>query len=217
MNYAVKYKNSIVLGIIPWNNKYIMDVFRTRYFIDIELPSQEPTIENFPYQVNSDIIIYPAEEQRSGDINPLVEYYLGPTWELSESILIAKYEILPLPLNDAKNNYRDLASKIRYDREISGITINIANNEYKIETNRDERIKYIEKLSSMEDNSIVNWKFSEGWASLTKNDFMTIVTSISAHVQNAFDYELELTNAINNSSSIEQLLSIEDLNIQVNI
>ena len=45
MMYAVKYKNMVVIGLIPWNAKYILDVFKIRYRVNIDIPLEEPSLE----------------------------------------------------------------------------------------------------------------------------------------------------------------------------
>lgn len=215
--YVVKYKGNVVLGIIPWNNQYIMDVMRSRYRQTIEIPYVEPQPEEFPLQVTDDIIIYPAEEDRASEINPLIEYYYGPTWELvDDKKIIAHYEVRPLELNDAKNNYRGKAAQIRYDKEIKGTVVLINGVEYSVETDRSSKSKYTEKLVAMSDNEVVNWKFNQGWGQLTKSQMQTVVAAINAYVQSAFDEEYQLNIVIDQATSAEDLLAIEALNKQEN-
>lgn len=208
--YVVKYKERVVLGIIPWNAQYIENVMRSRYRVSIELPDEEPT--EFPFQVNENTVIYPASENRDSNINPMIQQYYGPTWEFLEDRVIAHYEIRELDLNSAKNNYREVAAAKRYVKEISGTKITINGVEYKVETDRNSRTKYIEKYVMLDENQTVNWKFSEQWVTLSKQDVKSIVQMIDAHVQEAFDWELDLINIINSANSSEDLLAIEELN-----
>ena len=211
--YIIKYKNIVVLGIIPWNNQYIMDVFRSRYNVLIEIPFIEPQASEFPYVVNEDITIYPAEEDRPGSINPMIEFYQGPTWEFLENKVIAHYQVLPLDLNSVKQNYKGKAANLRYVEEIKGTIVNINGVDIFIETNRNDRTKYIEKLAIMPDESTINWKFQEAWISLTKENMQAIVAVIETHVQNAFNTEFNLNLLIDAAETVEELLAIEPLNV----
>lgn len=221
--YVVKYKERVILGIIPWDNKYIMDVMRSRYNVTVELPYLEPAASEFPLQIDAisafeflppeTITIYPAEEDRDININPMIQYYYGPTWEFLENKVISHYEIRPLDLPVAKQNYLDRAALYRYQKEIEGIRITLNNSEYFIETDRESRIKYIEKYVSMQENETVMWKFSEGWVSLTKQDFNSITTAIDSYVQSAFDWEYAMTMLINSKDTLNDLLEIEELNL----
>lgn len=216
--YVVKYKDRVVLGIIPWNNKYIMDVMRVRHRETIELPYLEPEASEFPLQVNDNITIYPAEEDRSSDINPMIESYYGPTWEFLADKVIAHYEIRPLSLDDAKINFRAKAANLRYPKEIQGTKITIDGTEYFLETDRESRKKYIEKLMTIGDQT-VNWKFVQGWVMLDKQKLESIVSAIDQHVQSTFDEEYALNTQINNAQDVATLLAIEELNLtpQVNL
>lgn len=214
--YVVVYKGSVVLGIIPWNNKYIMDVMRSRYRETIEIPYIEPDASQFPYQVNVDCIIYPAEEDISRNVNPLIEYYYGPTWEFLENKVIAHYEILPLTLDNAKYNYKAKAAAIRYKQEITNTTVIINGINCEIETDRLSRTKFIEKLS-ISSNEPITWKFKDSWQTITKTDIQFIVDKIDEHVQEAFDTEYLLGLLIDQSESFDDLLAIEVLNIPENV
>ncbi|NBP58549.1 DUF4376 domain-containing protein [bacterium] len=210
--YVVKYQNMIVLGIIPWNNKYIQDVFRVRYRVNIEIPYDEPASESFPFIVNDDIIIYPAEEDRPPITNVLTQMYYGPTWEFLENKVIAHYEVVYYSLEDAKIKHREVAAGLRYKKEISGFNLEIGGVERFFSTNRDDRTKYSDRLLVMNDDEIINWKFNNGdWVNLNKQQMLSIVQAIHNHVQSAFNYELELNNAINSAQSIDDLLAIEDI------
>lgn len=210
--YVVKYKDRVVLGIIPWNNKYIMDVMRVRYRENIEIPYLEPEASEFPLQITDTIVIYPAEENRSSEINLMIESYYGPTWEFLENKVIAHYEIRPLSLDDAKINYKGKAALLRYPKEIQGTKVTLNGIEYSLETDRESRRKYLDKLISI-GSQTVNWKFAEGWTTLNKQDFESIVAAIDAHVQSAFDEELGLITQINNALDVNTLLAIEALNL----
>lgn len=210
--YVVKYKQRVVLGIIPWNSQYISDVMRSRYRVTVDVPFNEPDASQFPLVINSDITIYAAEEDRPPTINPMVEFYYGPTWDLVGNKMVARYQVLPLELENAKGNYRTKAAQLRYAKEIAGTKVEFNGTEYSIETTRGQRSKYVEKFVTMTDTQTVNWKFSEGWVTLTKAQLLTVVNAIDEHVQGAFDYELGLVFTINAATSNEQLLAIEELN-----
>lgn len=210
--YVVKYKNNVILGIIPWNSQYIKDVVRVRYRAIVDIPAQEPDISTLPLQINDDLVIFPAEEDRPQTMNPLVEQYYGPLWEFLDNKVIAHYEVRQLDLDSAKYNYKAVAAKLRYDREISGTTVEINNITHKIETTREIRSKYIERLVSMSDTQTINFKFNQGWVELTKNDILSIVNAIDNHVQSAFNYEYNLSLLIDQATSIQDLLAIEELN-----
>ena len=208
--YVIIHKNRVIAGILPWNAQYFTDVLRTRHRILTELPRNEPEASAFPWEINADTKIIPAQEDRQQSINPLIEYYYGPTWDLTDTSAMAHYEVKPLLIEDCKTNYKAKAGTLRYNQEVAGTTITIDGVEYKIETDRDSRAKYIEKYVTMGDAA--NWKFNEGWKQLTKEQLYSIVSAIDIHVQVAFDEELRLNQVIDQCTTTEQLLAIEELN-----
>jgi hypothetical protein len=208
--YVIIHKNRVILGILPWNHQYFTDVLRTRHRIKAELPRNEPPASSFPWVIDADTKIIPAEENRPNINNPLIEYYYGPTWEFTEDKAIANYEVKQHSLDDAKSNYKAKAAQQRYDQEVSGTTITIDDVEYTIDTDRSLRSKYIEKYVSMGDT--VNWKFNQGWKVLTKEQMQEIVVLVDTHVQGTFDEELRLNTVIDQCESSEELESIEELN-----
>jgi hypothetical protein len=210
MSYIVKYKDRVVLGIIPWNNQYIMDVMRARYRVNIEIPLIEPNSFSFPLVVNEDVTIYPAEEDRQQSINPMIEFYYGPTWEFLENKVIAHYEIRSLDLDSVKQNYRERVAAKRYDKEVAGTSVTINDVEYKLKTDRNSRLKYAEKLVLMGDTTI-NWKFEEGWALLNKENMQSIVTAIENHIQTAFNEEYNLNVVINQAQTVDELTANQEL------
>lgn len=212
--YVIIHKNRVVLGILPWNSQYFTDVLRSRYRITTELPRNEPAPDAFPWEIDAETKIFPAEEIRPNIDNPLVEYYYGPTWEFLETKVIASYDVLPQSIEDARSNYKVKASLQRYEQEVSGTIITINGVEYKIETDRLSRTKFIEKYISMGDT--VNWKFNEGWVVLTKEQIYSIVVAIDTYVQAAFDEELRLNAVIDTCETAEQLEAVEELNKKPN-
>jgi hypothetical protein len=212
--YVIIHKNRVILGILPWNSQYYTDVLRSRYRITTELPRNEPAPDVFPWEIDADTKIVPAEEVRPNIENPLVKYYYGPTWDFLETKVIANYEVIPHAIEDARANYKVKAGTQRYEQEVSGTSITINDVEYKIETDRSSRTKYIEKYVSM--GETVNWKFNEGWVVLTKTQMQSIVAAIDTHVQSAYDEELRLNAVIDACETAEQLEAVEELNKKPN-
>jgi len=208
--YVIVHKNRVIAGILPWNAQYFTNVLRTRHRISTELPRNEPEASAFPWIIDADTKIIPAQEDREQSINPLIECYHGPTWDLTDTSAMAHYEVKPLTLEDCQTNYKAKASTLRYDQEVAGTTFTMDGVEYKIETDRGSRAKYIEKYMTMGDAA--NWKFVEGWRQLTKEQLYSVVSAIDTHVQAAFDEELRLHQTIDQCTTTEQLLAIQELN-----
>lgn len=213
--YVIIHKDKVIAGILPWNSKYFTDVLKIRHKITAELPKNEPNLDKFPYIIDENTVIKRAEEDRQSQINPMIEYYYGPTWEFVEDKVIAHYQVQPLSLDDAKNNYKEKATNLRYSKEISGTKITLDGVEYTIETDRSARLKYVEKYTMMGDD-LINWKFTQSWKMLSKQNMFDIIRAIEVHVQDSFDWEFNMTAQIDSTETIESLLAIEELNVPEN-
>jgi hypothetical protein len=207
--YAVMYKNTVVLGPIAWNHGYIMEVMRVRYRQTIEVPPETPDAEQFPLHITEDISIYPTEEQRDHSINPMIQQYQGPKWEISGGKIIARYDTVFLPMKDAQANHRDQAAALRWDREHQIITVDIGDHEVSVSTARDQRSKWTEALQSM--GEVINWKFDKVWITLTRSQVQTIAAAVHDYVQEVFDQEMRLHAVINQTQTHDELLAITEL------
>lgn len=210
--YAIIHNQKVILGIVPWNSKYFTDVLQIRHKIAAELPKNEPKVDAFPFVINEHTSIVLAEENRPRDINPMTEQYVGPQWIFTQDKVTAVYEIKSLSLDDVKRNYIDKAAQRRYDKENAGTITTINGKQHNIETTREGRSKYVEKMSMVNDNTTIVWKFGEMWEQLSKSDLNSIVDAIENHVQGAFDEEYQLVKKIKLAQSVKDLEDIKELN-----
>jgi len=208
--YAVVYKNRVIVGPMNWN-RAIYESSLEKEGIVINLPRVAP--EELPIIINDDAKIMEVEETRP-EINPMVQYYYGPLWDVSGTKAIASYNVVDTPIEFAKGNFKEQAAIVRYQKEVSGAKINIQDIEVKVDTSREGRNVFIQKLSTMGDSDTANWKFPEGWLTLTKAEFASIIAAGFAHVQSAFDWEKNINDQIEASTTKEELLAIEILEPQ---
>jgi hypothetical protein len=203
--YAVVYKDKVIVGPMVWN-RGIFEGSLERKDIKTSLPRVAP--EQLPFVINEDAKIMLVEENRP-EMNPMVEYYYGPLWDVSGEKAIANYEVHDSPIAFAQVNFRQQAADERWKKEIVGTKINIQNTEVTIDTSRDGRNIFVQKYSLMADNETVNWKFPEGWLTLTKAELGQIVNAGAAHIQSAFDWEKTINEQIDAATTKEELLAIE--------
>jgi hypothetical protein len=202
--YAVIYKNRVIVGPMDWN-RAIFQGSLEKEGVTAGIPRVAP--ETLPYIINGDARIALVEEQRP-EINPMVEYYYGPQWNLSGEKAIAMYDVIDTLIEFARYNFKNKAAETRWKKENAGTKITIQGLEVSIDTSRDGRNIFIQKYSIMEEQEVVNWKFSEGWLTLTKSDFRSIVSAGSNYIQACFDWEKTINDDIDAASSKEELISI---------
>jgi hypothetical protein len=177
-----------------------------RQNITVGLPRVAP--EQLPLVINEDARICAVVEQRP-DINPMVEYHYGPLWDLSGELAIANYDVYDTPVDFAKPNFRAQAADERYKKETSGVAVEIQGISVTADTSREGRGIFLQALTTMPDGGTINWKFPEGWLSLTKAELTSVVQAGVSHIQAAFDWEKGINDQIDAAQSKAALLAIE--------
>jgi hypothetical protein len=85
--------------------------------------------------------------------------------------------------------------------------LTIQDTEVSVATDRDSRNIYTQKLVTMGDD-VVQWKFSEVWLSLNKQELTQMLVDVNSHVQQQFDWESNIINQIDLAETVEQLKEI---------
>lgn len=203
--YAVVYKNRVIVGPMDWN-RAIFQGSLEKEKVQVMLPRVAP--EELPYIINDDSRIMLVEEVRP-PVKPLVEYYYGPLWDVSGSKAIANYEVHDSPIEASRYNLKNLAAEERWKREVAGTKVNIQNTEITVDTSRDGRNIFVQKLNLMAEEETVNWKFPEGWLTLSKTELGQIVAAGAAYIQSCFDWEKNINDQLDAATTKEELLAVE--------
>ena len=98
----------------------------------------------------------------------------------------------------------------RYVKEVAGTKATVQNTEVTVDTSREGRNVFVQKYSLMKTGDTVNWKFPEGWLTLTKIELGTIVTAGQTHIQSFFDWEKDYSDQIDAAQTKQDLLDIEE-------
>lgn len=202
--YAVVYKNRVIVGPMDWN-RAIFQGSLEKEKIEVGLPRVPP--ETLPYIINEDAKIAIVEEQRP-ELNPMVEYYYGPLWDLSGEKAVAVYDVVDTPVEFARGNFKAQAAEERWKKETAGTKVTIQDTEVSVDTSRDGRNIFIQKYSIMMEDEVVSWKFPEGWLTLTKSELGSIVSAGSSYIQSCFDWEKSINDQIIAATTKEELLAI---------
>lgn len=205
--YALIHKDQVVSGPRSWDRAFFTFLLNNQN-VNLDRPIPRMPIDNEPYIIDEDTKIVPAEIVQE-DLNPLVQYYQGPTWELLEEKALAHYEVIDTPVEFARGNFKDLVAKNRYEKETKEIKTTIQTLEVSLDTSRDGRNIFLQKYSIMQDGTTVNWKFPEGWLTLTKAELGECVATGADYIQTCFDWEKNYDDRINAATTKEELLQIE--------
>jgi hypothetical protein len=205
--YAVIYKNKVIVGPMGWNSGIFQGSLE-KHGVNNTIPRVAPTI--MPYVITADAKVMLVEEVRP-NINPLVEYHYGPIWEITETNAVANYEVHDTLIEFARNNYKKILAEERWKKETIGTKFTIQNTEITIETDRETRNMFIQKLSIMPDNMLTNWKFPEGWLTISKLELQQIVMAGASYIQGCFDWEKNISDQIDSAVTKEELIEIESI------
>ena len=203
--YAVVYNNRVIVGPMTWNRAIFQGALSKEGVLQT-LPRVAP--EQLPYQITPDAQIMAVQEDRPS-LNPLVEYYHGPHWEVQSELVIAHYYVFDIDVDVAKGGFKALAAQERYRKEVAGITHVVQGQTVTLDTSRDGRNIFLQKLALMTDTDVVNWKFPERWVTLTKSDLNQIVAAGAAHIQICFDWEKQISDQIDQAQTKQDLINIQ--------
>lgn len=206
MAYAIVHKGRVIVGPLAWAQKYYTDVLKIRHRITANIPGKAP--EELPYVIDENTKIHAVEENKP-EVDVMTQYHYGPLWDLSGDVVVANYEIREQTIEDARNNFRAYAAHERYKKEVSGTKVTIQDTEVTVDTTREGRAAFVQKYSLIGDEDVVNWKFPEGWLTLTKDDLAAVTLAADLHVQQAFDWEKTINDEINAAETAEELHAIE--------
>jgi len=204
--YALVHKNKVLVGPKDWDRGFFLNALK-RKGITNALISRRPQ-EVLPFIIDADTKIYSADVVKD-QFDPMVQYLRGPIWTITEDTATANYEAIDTPIEAARANFKNLTATERYKKEITGATAEVQDVTVSLDTTRDGRNIFVQKYTMMGDNDTVNWKFPEGWLTLTKAELGAIVVAGAAHIQAAFDWEKEISDYIDLAVTAEELLSIE--------
>jgi hypothetical protein len=202
--YAVIYDNKVVVGPINWNRGMFQGALERK---GIQYPLSRTAPNNLPLTIDEHAKIMRVEEIRP-QMNPLVEFYYGPLWDITEEAAIANYEVHDSPIESMRYNLKQLAAQARYSKEVLGTTVTIQDKTVTIDTNRGARDIFVQKYLLMTESVTVNWKFPETWLTLTKSDLGLCVTAANQYIQQCFDWELNISEQIDQAQNKQELLAV---------
>jgi hypothetical protein len=206
MAYAIVHKGRVIVGPLAWAQKYFTDVLKIRHRIQASIPGKDP--DELPFVIDENTKIHAAQENKP-EIDLMTQYHYGPLWDLTGDVAIANYEIREQDIESARNNFRAYAAHERYKKEVAGTKVTIQATEVSVDTTREGRAAIIQKHTLLADGETANWKFPEGWLTLTKSDLSAVVAAADLHVQQAFDWEKTINDEIDAATTAEELHAIE--------
>jgi hypothetical protein len=165
-----------------------------------------PVEPNEYVKINDALEIYPVTGLEVPVHHSDYQQLAGPFWTFTD-VAHGTYNVVDRPFDVIKNTLKAQVSSERYRKEIAGIKLTIQDTEVSVATDRDSRNIYTQKLVTMGDD-VVQWKFSEAWLTLNKQELTQMLVDVNSHVQQQFDWESNIINQIDLAETVEQLKEI---------
>jgi hypothetical protein len=203
--YVLVHKERVLVGPRDWNRPMFEGALQ-RLKLETLLPRRDPqmlpiVIDEDTYITNAAIVIPPHNER--------IETYHGPYWNFeNKDLAVGTYEIKYKTLGSIRELLTNEAANERYRKEVAGTKTTIQDLEVSLDTSRDGRNIFLQKYTLMGEDDVVNWKFPEGWLTLTKAELGAIVFVGATHIQGAFDWEKAKVEEIEAADTVEELDAI---------
>lgn len=202
-------QNFVILGPINWKPRYISDILSDELGYDIVVTKDDEARVPFEPAIGVKIRRCTSEYE---NINPKIERHDGPYWTYDDSKTdvqaVAVWRRADKPIDLVKGDLKNQVAAIRWSKESAGITLSIQDVELWCDTSRGNRDIFIQKYSLMNDSDTINWKFTNAWITLTKEQLGLIVLKGSEHVQSCFDWEAACAARIDACSTLAELDAI---------
>ena len=202
--FVIIHNNSVILGPMRWNRFRFENTIQE----ECEVSTSLPDTNQLAIVVSADVKILPVQGTQDPVFNPRIEFLHGPFWEFTDTIAISSYQVEPYNIDAVKSQLKAESMDQRWKTEVAGTKSTIQGVEITISTSREDRHIFIQKFLLMADLDTVQWKFPEGWLTLTKSDLNQIVTTSALYVQQQFDWESTKIAEIESCESLQQLDAI---------
>ena len=206
-NYVLVENRQIIhLGPIPWRHRFIQSELD-----DLEVTYTVPPVEQGYIRINDNFEIFPVGEAMGDDGDSRWEDPVGPTWEYVDNQAIPTFGKQDKLLDQIRQFIKnDLAAK-RYVKEAAGTQVEIRPGiMVTADTSRDGRNIFVQVYGTMADDSTVDWKFPEGWFTITKAELGDVIAGGYTYIQEQFVWEKTYSDRVDAAIDVGELKAIYD-------
>lgn len=206
-NYVLVENREIIhLGPIPWRHRFIQSELD-----DLEVTYTVPPVEQGYIRINDNFEIFPVGEAMGDAGDSRWEDPVGPTWEYVDNQAIPTFGKQDKSLDQIRQFIKnDLAAK-RYVKEAAGTQVEIRPGiMVTADTSRDGRNIFVQVYGTMADDSTVDWKFPEGWFTITKAELGAVIAGGYTYIQEQFVWEKTYSDRVDAAIDVGELKAIYD-------
>lgn len=140
----------------------------------------------------------------------LYQQYAGPFYTYNEDNTVSgTHTVVDIEhVDQIKPKLKDIVAATRYTAEVGGTKATVQGQVVTLDTSRDGRNVFIQKFLLMKAGETVEWKFPEGWLTLTYEELGLIVQTGANHIQGQFAWEATTVAQIDAATTVEELKSV---------
>jgi hypothetical protein len=206
----VQNRQTVLLGPMSWRQRmfqneidelYDNGEILERYQVppaEIGYINIEDIIEFFP--VNIPVVEY----------DTLFQELVGPYWTFDDvnKIATGTYTVQDGNIDSIKGNCKNVLAGIRYNKEQTSFKTTLQGIEVSVDASRENRNIFVQKYQFMADTDTVDWKFPEGWLTLTKQELGSLVLEGANYIQEQFNWEKGYADQIDSATTVEEVKTI---------
>ena len=207
----VQNKTTVLLGPRFWQHRFFQSELD-----DLEVNYTLPPTESGYIDIGIDgLEIFPIVASTSPAFDSIYETLAGPFYTYSNNEATETYTKLDLPLSDAKKTLQRMVTEKRWKKEVAGTTVTVQSKLVTVDTGRDERNIFVQKLMLMGDLETVQWKFPETWLTLTKADLLAVVMAGATFIQDQFTWEAVTNTSLGAATTKAEVQAIDVAEIRI--
>lgn len=203
-NYLLVENRQIVhLGPIPWRHRFIQSELD-----DLEVNFTVSPVEQGYIKINDNFEIFPITEE-TGSFDSRWEDPIGPFYTYHNDHATAEWQKQDKPLDQVRQMIKSVVAGLRYGKEMAGIKVTLRDGvEVTADTSRDGRAIFTQVYGTMADDATVDWKFPEGWFTVTKAELGTVIAGGFTYIQEQFVWEKTFGDRADSASTMDELKAI---------
>ena len=179
-------------------------------------------------RINDNFEIFPVGEVVGPSIDSRWDDPVGPTWSFVEQEIelprpelwpedmptpttwkreaIPTFDKVAKPLDQIRQMIKDDVAGKRYVKEAAGTQVELRPGvTVTADTSRDGRAIFVQVYGTMADDTAVDWKFPEGWFTVTKTELGAVIAGGFTYIQEQFVWEKTFVDRIDATVSIEEI------------
>lgn len=183
--FVLVHKQRVTVGPMAWN-RGMFDLGLKRLGLSATLTKQEPK-ETMVIDADTKIcrarLDYPT-------FNKKIEYIHGPFWNYDDpDLAVGTFQVMETSPVLIKNTLKQQIAEYRWKKEVAGTKTTVQSTEVTIDTSRENRDIFFQQFQMMGESETVDWKFPEGWLTLTKAELGQVIQAGAEYVRSCFAWE----------------------------